>query len=167
MGELFALVISVHCFDYSSWPMRPRLEGWPSTAARLAGWRRVTRQVWFCTCDGGDSLPFPYRTGCPNRGCSAASWWNFQLLLYSKCTVNNQPSWATSRKEGMAWYSSRPMSLMMTNDLKNFRLGQRSSILIRSEKWVENLANWPWHFVLVNLYSELKYSNSHWSSYLK
>ncbi len=25
-----------------------RLEGWPNTAARLAGWRRVTRQVWFC-----------------------------------------------------------------------------------------------------------------------
>ncbi len=26
-----------------------RLEGWPTTAARLAGWRRVTRQVWFST----------------------------------------------------------------------------------------------------------------------
>ncbi len=24
-------------------------EGWPNTAARLAGWRRVIRQVWFCT----------------------------------------------------------------------------------------------------------------------
>ncbi len=26
-----------------------RLEGWPNTAAHLAGLRRVTRQVWFCT----------------------------------------------------------------------------------------------------------------------
>ncbi len=26
-----------------------RLEGWSNTAARLAGWGRVTRQVWFCT----------------------------------------------------------------------------------------------------------------------
>jgi hypothetical protein len=26
-----------------------RLDGWPNTSARLAGWRRVTRHVWFCT----------------------------------------------------------------------------------------------------------------------
>jgi hypothetical protein len=46
-------------------------------------------------------LTFPYRTGCPDR-CPAASWWNFQLVLFSKCT---QPSWAMSRKKGLACYS--------------------------------------------------------------
>jgi hypothetical protein len=63
-----------------------RLEGWLNTAARLAGWRGVTQQVWFCT-------------GCPDRSCPAA------VNVH-----NNHPSWAKSRKEGMAWwYSSKPM----------------------------------------------------------
>ncbi len=39
--------------------------------------------------DGPYRLPFPYLTDCPDRSCPAASRWNFQLLLYSKCT---QPS---------------------------------------------------------------------------
>jgi hypothetical protein len=59
-----------------------RLEGWPNTAARLAGWRRVTRQMWFCMWwTGRIACPFPYRTGCPNRSCPDASWRNFQLVL--------------------------------------------------------------------------------------
>ncbi len=45
--------------------MRPKaIEGWPSTAPRLAGWRRVTRQVWFC-------LWWTGRAGCPDRRCPA------------------------------------------------------------------------------------------------
>jgi hypothetical protein len=39
--------------------------------------------------DGPYRLPFPNRTGCPDRSCQVACWWNFQLLLNSKCT---QPS---------------------------------------------------------------------------
>jgi hypothetical protein len=29
-------------------------------------------------------LSFPYRTGCLDRSCPAASRWNFQLMLYKK-----------------------------------------------------------------------------------
>ncbi len=32
------------------------------------------------------------------------------FYLYSIVNVGNHPSWAMSRKEGMAWYSSRPMN---------------------------------------------------------
>ncbi len=69
-----------------------------------SGWLQESDQtnVFRHVMDGPHRLPFPYRTGCPDRSCTAASWWNFQLLLYCKCTVNNHPSWATSRKEGMA-----------------------------------------------------------------
>ncbi len=73
-----------------------RLEGWPNTAARLAGW------VWFCTwwtihaaCpDGPPHLP---RSGA-------------DLLL----NVHKSPSWATSHKEGIVCYScySRPMPFL-------------------------------------------------------
>ncbi len=60
-----------------------RLEDWSNTAARR--WlRRVTLQGSFCM-------------NCP------ADW------IYSWCykiNVHNHPSWAMSRKEDMAWYSS-------------------------------------------------------------
>ncbi len=39
--------------------------------------------------NGPYHLPFPCLTDCPDKSCPAASWGNFQLLLYSKCT---QPS---------------------------------------------------------------------------
>ncbi len=82
------------------------LGGWPNTAACLAGWRRVTRQVWFLYGQPY-RLPLQYRNGCPHRSCQVASRWNFYLLLYSKCT--QLTLMATSFKEGMACYSSRPM----------------------------------------------------------
>jgi hypothetical protein len=47
--------------------------------------------------DGPYHLPFPYCTGCPDRNCYIVN-------------VHNHPWWATLRKEGMAWYSSRPMA---------------------------------------------------------
>jgi hypothetical protein len=84
------------------------LEGWSNTAGRLAGWKRVTRQVWFCT----------WWTGCTTclfRTLPVALTGAAQLRAdgISSCcyiiNVHNHPSWATSRKEGMAWYSSRPM----------------------------------------------------------
>jgi hypothetical protein len=41
-------------------------------------------------------LPFPYRyTVCPDRSCPAASRWNFQLLLYIKCTQPSVVSYVT------------------------------------------------------------------------
>ncbi len=45
-------------------------------------------------------LPFPFHTGCPDRSCPAASWWNFKLCYI--VNVHNHPSWAMSRKVGMA-----------------------------------------------------------------
>jgi hypothetical protein len=46
--------------------------------------------VWFCMWwTGRTACLFPYCTGCSDRSCPATSWWNFPLLLYSKCT---QPS---------------------------------------------------------------------------
>ncbi len=34
---------------FGAFPMMPKARGYPNTAACLAGWRKVTRQVWFCT----------------------------------------------------------------------------------------------------------------------
>ncbi len=89
-----------------------RLECWPNTAARLADWmRRVTRQVWF----------FPWWTGlsaCLFPTVPVALTRAAQLRAdgISSCcyivNVHNHPSWATSRLEGMAWYSSRPMPFL-------------------------------------------------------
>jgi hypothetical protein len=74
------------------------LEGWPNTAARLAGWRRVTREVCFLyVMDGPCHLPWRTEPLAPRSGAD--------LLL----DVLKTPSRATWRKEGMAWYSSRPM----------------------------------------------------------
>ncbi len=69
--------------DPAQWDRR--LEGWPYMAARLAGWSRMTWQ----------ELP------------------SCELNVISSCcyivNVHNRPSWATSCKEGMAWYSSGSM----------------------------------------------------------
>jgi hypothetical protein len=72
-----------------------RLEGWPNTAARLAGWRRVTRQgvifMWWTVYAACTDGPHPFlRSGV-------------DLLL----NVHKIPSWATSRKKDMARYLSR------------------------------------------------------------
>ncbi len=84
--------------------IRPKASVWPNTAAHLAG----------CRCDfvrDGRAVPptysVPYRLLCLT---GAASWWNFQLLLACYIVnVHNQSSWATSRKGGIAWHSSRFM----------------------------------------------------------
>ncbi len=76
--------------------------------ARLAGWRRVTRQVWFCTW-------WTVRTACHFFTAPFALTGAGQLRadgMTSCCyiiNVHNLMSWAASRKEGMAWYSSKPM----------------------------------------------------------
>ncbi len=86
-----------------------RLEGWPNTAARLAGWRRVTQQgVILYMKDGPCRLPGrPHHL--PRTGAV--------LLL----NVHKTPSWATSRKEGMAWYSSKTMPSFWAGWLAGYR----------------------------------------------
>jgi hypothetical protein len=113
--------------------MRPtRLDGWSNMAARLAGWRRVTRQVWFCTG----------RTAClfltvPVSLTGAA---RLRADGVSSCcyivNVHNYTSWAASRKEGMAWYSSRPMPSLW---LSPTPFSQESHSGIKyAVQWVEN-----------------------------
>ncbi len=170
IGELFVLVISVHCIEHALWPMRPQARGLAQHGSPLAGWRRGIRQVWFYTWWTG-------RTACPFRTVPVALTGAAQLRAdrISSCcyivNIYNHPSWAMSRKE--AWPGTLVDTCLLSDYVYQFKkiknLGQRSSILIRPEKRVEkqeNLPNWPWHFVHVNRYSELKYSNSHWSSYL-
>ncbi len=94
------------------------------------GWRACPKWPSGCdfyVMDGQYRLyiPFPYRTSCTDRSCSAACWWNFQLMFYCIVTEHNHPSWATSRKEGLAWYSiySKPLpSLWVKVVLLSFRL---------------------------------------------
>jgi hypothetical protein len=96
-----------------------RLEDWPKMVAQLAGWRRVTQQLWFCT-----RTWWTGRTACLFRNVPVARTVAAQLRAdgISSCLyiviVHNHPSWATSRKEGMTWYSSRPMPSRWLNLLK-------------------------------------------------
>jgi hypothetical protein len=60
--------------------------------------------TWWTGCT---ACLFLYRTGCPDRSCPAASWWNSSCCYV--VNVHNNPPWATSRKDGIAWYSSIPM----------------------------------------------------------
>ncbi len=99
-----------------------KLEGWPNTAAGLTGWRRVTRQGCDFVCDGRAVPPaFLYRTGCPNRSCPQLRADRISSCYYI-INVHNHPSWATSRKEGMAWYSSRPMPSLYSYPFPPFLL---------------------------------------------
>ncbi len=77
-----------------------------NTAARLAGWRRVTQQgVILYVMDGLCRLPWRTTPLVPVRG---RDW---PITKYKQTT-----SWATSRKEGMAWYSCRPMPSLWSRD---------------------------------------------------
>ncbi len=77
-----------------------RLEGWPSTADHLPGWRRVTRQVWFCTWWTG-------RTACTVPVALIGAAQPLADGISSCCYVRHELH--HGRKLGMAWYSSRPM----------------------------------------------------------
>jgi hypothetical protein len=80
-----------------------RLEGWPNRAACLASWRRVTRRGDFvCTWR-------TRRTACLFRTVPvdmtgagpATSWWNYQLLLYNKCTQPSVMIYVTQGRHGL------------------------------------------------------------------
>ncbi len=66
-----------------------RLEGWSNTAARLAGWRSVTRQVWICLWWTGlfCTVPVVLKTAAHLRadGISCCCY---------IVNVHNHPSWA-------------------------------------------------------------------------
>ncbi len=101
-------------FNQRDW----RLECWSNTAARLACWRRVTWQVWFCTWWTGRTARL-FRTVpvALKELPTAANWWNFQLLLYSKCT---QPSVMS-----MAWYTLVDPCLLPVRNNRNSRQRKR------------------------------------------
>ncbi len=61
------------------------------------------------------------RTGCSNMSCPPASWWNGISSWCFIVNVHNHPSWATTCKEGMAWYSIRPMPSLWLNQSRSMR----------------------------------------------
>ncbi len=73
---------------YGRWGRR--LESWPNTAARLAGWKWVTQQAVIFYVKDRSCRP-PWRTTL------LAPVWGWSTVLQN---VNKTPSWATSRKAG-------------------------------------------------------------------
>ncbi len=118
-----------------------RLEGWPNTAARLAGWRRVTQQaVRFCVMDSPCHLPW--------RTAPLALVWGWSI---TKCTQN------TVSKEGMAWYSSRPMpSLWSEHSCDGLYTGEHVPIFCtrywKSVRWKLCYMRTPSHFIIPKIY---------------
>ncbi len=128
-------------------PMRSKARGLAQHGGTPAGWRRVTLQarVWFCmwwtvhaACP--DQWGRPKARGLTQHG-GPAGWLEesdpagcdlyvthylprsgADLLI----NVHKSPSWATSRKEGMAWNSSRPMpSLWLALTIDVWSTGSR------------------------------------------
>ncbi len=92
-----------------------RLEGWPNTAA---AWQAGGEWPGRCAfvCDGRVVKPaFSVPLRLPLQ------WLQLWAVGVSSCCyrviVHNHPSWATSRKEGMAWYSTRPMPFLWPQHL--------------------------------------------------
>jgi hypothetical protein len=81
-----------------------RLEGWSNIAARLSGWRRAAGVILY-VMDGPYFLPFPYRTGCPDRDCPFLRDYWISSCCYI-VNIHNHPSWTRSHKEGMAYLLS-------------------------------------------------------------
>jgi hypothetical protein len=86
---------------------RPNARGLVQHGGPL-GWleESVPAGVILYVMDGPYRLLFPNHTGCPDRSCPAVSWWNFKLLLYSRCTQPSLMSYITQGRHG--WYPSRP-----------------------------------------------------------
>jgi hypothetical protein len=96
-----------------------KLEGWSSTAACPAGWRRVSRQVWFCTWWMGRTAFLFLTVPVALTGAAHLRAGGISSCCYI-VNVHNHPSWATSCKEGMVWYSSRPWLLSVCNTLQRY-----------------------------------------------
>ncbi len=76
-------------------PIRPKARGLAQHGVP-PGWLEESDPtgVILYVMDGPHRLSFSYRKGCPDRSCPAASCWNFQLMLYSKCTQPSVVSYA-------------------------------------------------------------------------
>ncbi len=89
-------------------PMSPKARGLAKHGGHLAGWRRVTRQVWFWTWWTGHTAciyhTIPALTGAAQLRADGISSGCYYIV-----NVHNHPSWAASRKESMACYSIIPM----------------------------------------------------------
>jgi hypothetical protein len=94
------------------------LESWPTTVARLAGWLRVTQQVWFCTWWMG-------LTVCLFRTVPVALTWAFKLRadgISISCyiiNVQNHSSWANHAKKAWPDYR-RPVPSPWASELVQY-----------------------------------------------
>ncbi len=117
---LFFLVL-VHSAQCRTIDSKVKVESNETEGQRAGSTRgpaRMARGEWSAgvnlyVMDWPYRLPFPYRTGCPDRSAQLRVNGISSLLLYSKwLNVHNHPSWATPRKEGTTWYSSRPIPFL-------------------------------------------------------
>ncbi len=108
---MYTVMLSLHLRDDLPWWFRTMMSKarWLAQhGGRLAGWRRVTRQVWFCMWWTGHTAWLFRTVQVALPGAAQLRTVGISSCCYT-VNVHNHPSWATSRKEGMAWYSIRPM----------------------------------------------------------
>ncbi len=112
-------------------------------AAHLAGWRRVTRQVWVCTWWTG-------RTAClfrtvPVTLTGAA---NPRADGISSCcylvNVHNPPSWATHVMKAWSGILVDPCLLSGLDHWEVFPVISYSSRLETEQLWMNVLDSFPW-----------------------
>jgi hypothetical protein len=77
--------------------MRPKARGLAQHGGPPGWLEESDPAVWFCTWWTGHTA---CRTNCPYRRCPVASWWNFQVLLYCKCTHSSVMSYITQGRHG-------------------------------------------------------------------
>ncbi len=94
--------------QHTSPPMGPKARGLAQHGGP-PGWLEDSNPAGAILC----VMEGPYRTGCPDRSCPAASWWNFQLLLYSKCPKPSTMSYVPQGRYG--WYSSWPVTSLCSS----------------------------------------------------
>ncbi len=122
----------------------PKLEGWPNMAARLAGWRRVTGQVWFRPWRTGrpvcliSIVPVALTEAAQLRAAGISSCCS-TVKMYTTILHDLRHT----RKEDMAWYSvySRLMHAILTcRYLKRFFLSKTLfTFLNRKCQWTISL----------------------------
>jgi hypothetical protein len=85
-------------------PLRPKARGLAQHDGP-PGWLEESDPagvfLYVMDAKGVHALLYPYRTGRSDRSCPAASCWNFELLLYSKCTPLSVMSYVTKGRHGL------------------------------------------------------------------
>jgi hypothetical protein len=133
--------------------MRPKARGM-SQHGGPPGWMEESDPagVILYVVDGTLRLPLPYRTGCPERSCLAACWWNFQLLLYSKWTQPSVMSYSYITQERHAlvlylWKSKFILAAAVHNNCHNtgpcFHLCEGLNCGTHCGIWVTPRYRWP------------------------